>query len=265
MTSHPNTETSLMAAQPDVTIVTLTGFGLHFIREACALARLVAPALVVVEDVDLIAESRGIRPGLDNPLLFQLLNEMDGVAGDCDIAFVLTTNRADLIEPALAQRPGRVDLAVEVPLPDAVARRHLLALYGPRLVLAPDEVDAIVAETEGATASFFAELSRRAELLAATGVADSPAGLAVVRAVLAELRASRDALARATVAGSGPLAGPGSPSVPFPFPPGPASVAMVPAAGPPSAPGPGRPSPPASPLASQPAAGSTGDRDGPGE
>jgi ATP-dependent 26S proteasome regulatory subunit len=42
---------------------------------------------------------------------------------------VLTTNRPDVLEPALAARPGRVDLAVEIPLPDEVARRALLDLY----------------------------------------------------------------------------------------------------------------------------------------
>jgi cell division protease FtsH len=151
----------------------------------------------VVEDVDLIAEARAMHPGMNNPLLFQILNEMDGVAGDCDVAFVLTTNRPDLIEPALAQRPGRIDLAVEVPLPDARSRRGLLALYGPRLALDADDVEHIVAETDGMAASFFAELSRRAELLAATE-STAPAGITAVRNALAELRASREALARAT-------------------------------------------------------------------
>ena len=82
------------------------------------MARTLQPAMVVVEDVDLIAEERGKYPG-QHPLLFQLLNEMDGLAEDADVVFVLTTNRADLLEPALAARPGRVDQAVELGLPDA--------------------------------------------------------------------------------------------------------------------------------------------------
>jgi hypothetical protein len=48
-----------------------------------------------------------------------------GLAEDEDLLFVLTTNRPDLIEPALAARPGRVDLALEIPLPDADGRRRL--------------------------------------------------------------------------------------------------------------------------------------------
>ena len=73
-----------------------------------------------------------MHPG-QHPLLFQLLNEMDGLAEDADVVFVLTTNRADLLEPALAARPGRVDQAVELGLPDATARRALLELYRGRL------------------------------------------------------------------------------------------------------------------------------------
>ena len=98
------------------TIVRLTGDALGLIAEACSVARSLQPAMVVVEDVDLIAEDRGMHPG-QHPLLFPLLNEMDGLADDADVVFLLTTNRADLLEPALAARPGRVDQAVELALP----------------------------------------------------------------------------------------------------------------------------------------------------
>jgi ATP-dependent 26S proteasome regulatory subunit len=119
--------------------------------------------MVVIEDVDLIAEERGPLRG-QHPLLFQLLNEMDGLAEDADVVFVLTTNRADLLEPALAARPGRVDLALEIPLPAAAERRRLLELYGRGLDLDPALLDAAVSRTEGATASFFRELLRKAAL-----------------------------------------------------------------------------------------------------
>jgi len=85
------------------TVIQLTGNAMHLIAEACSVARALQPAMLVVEDVDLIAEDRGMHPG-QHPLLFQLLNEMDGLAEDADVVFVLTTNRADLLEPALAAR-----------------------------------------------------------------------------------------------------------------------------------------------------------------
>lgn len=186
-TGKTHTLRYLIGRLPQYTVVQLTGMGLQFIRAACALARMVQPAIVVLEDVDLIAESRATARGMDNPLLYQVLNEMDGLAGDADVAFLLTTNRADLLEPALAQRPGRVDLAVEVPLPDAAARRALCRLYGPDLRLTEAELDEVVAATEGRTASYFAELARRATLLAAVAGFPDEAGAAEVRAALAEL------------------------------------------------------------------------------
>ena len=191
-TGKTHTVRHLMGRLPGATVVVLTGLGLGAVREACALARQLTPALVVLEDVDLVAEER--RPGgHHNPLLFQILNEMDGVAGDADVAFLLTTNRIDLIEPALAQRPGRVDVAIEVPHPDEDGRRRLLDLYGRNLELTGEEADEIVAATAGATASLFSELARRAELLAA--VAGEPSATAVhARAALAELRTSQAAL-----------------------------------------------------------------------
>jgi ATPase family protein associated with various cellular activities (AAA) len=196
-TGKTHTVRHLMGDLPKATVILLTGLGLGMVREACALARAVEPALLVLEDVDLVAEERGHHPGGQaHPLLYQLLNEMDGIGGDADVAFLLTTNRVDLIEAALAQRPGRVDLAVEVPLPDDADRRRLLALYGHSLDLTDAESGEMVAATAGATASLFAELARRAELLAATEGA-ARAGASHARAALAELTASQAALASA--------------------------------------------------------------------
>src|SRR6185437_4755069 len=75
-------------------------------------------------------------------------------------------NRADLLERALADRPGRVDVAVEIGLPDAEARRRLFDLYARDvpLQLTEPEIDEVVERTAGVTASFLKELLRRAVL-----------------------------------------------------------------------------------------------------
>lgn len=86
---------------------------------------------------------------------------------DSDVVFVMTTNRADLIEPALAARPGRVDHAVEFPLPDAVSRERLLRLYCDGLQVEPSALPALVGQTEGASPAFLRELVRKASLQAA--------------------------------------------------------------------------------------------------
>ena len=56
-------------------------------------------------------------------MLNRLLNEMDGLKQDADIIFILTTNRPEQLESALAGRPGRIDQAIEVPVPDEVGRK----------------------------------------------------------------------------------------------------------------------------------------------
>ncbi|HEY6347485.1 MAG TPA: AAA family ATPase [Bryobacteraceae bacterium] len=62
-------------------------------------------------------------------LLNQLLNEMDGLREDAEVLFILTTNHPDQIVPALASRPGRIDQAIEFPLPDEEGRTKLTRLY----------------------------------------------------------------------------------------------------------------------------------------
>jgi cell division protease FtsH len=92
---------------------------------------------------------------------------MDGLGEDTYIVFVLTTNRPEAIESALASRPGRVDLAVAMPLPDADGRRRLLDLYGEGLQLDVRDLTRFVTATEGATPAFIREVLRRAALQAA--------------------------------------------------------------------------------------------------
>jgi hypothetical protein len=156
----------LLSRTENVTAVLLTGSSIRFITEAAELARAMQPAIVVLEDVDLVAHERGMHGG-PQPLLFAVLDALDGLDGDSDVAFILTTNRADLLEPALAARPGRVDLAVEIPLPDQDARRRMFALYAAGLGMTDAAVRDAADRAEGVTGSFAKELMRRTVLAAA--------------------------------------------------------------------------------------------------
>ncbi|AZP20516.1 26S protease regulatory subunit [Streptomyces aquilus] len=193
-TGKTHTLRYLLSHLPQFTVVILSGESINAIGPACALARMLQPALVVLEDCDLVAEARDYGGG-EQPLLFQVLNEMDGLGDDADVAFLLTTNRADLLEPALAQRPGRVDLAVEIPLPDAEGRARLLDLYAGGLGLGQDIADEVVARTEGTTASFTKELVRRSVLIAAERES-ARTEARDVREALDELLSDRDRLTR---------------------------------------------------------------------
>ncbi len=158
------------------TIILLTGRQLGLITPSCRLARARAPAVIVLEDVDLIAMDRSNQESV-GPVLFELLNEMDGLADDVDIIFILTSNRPDQLEPALVARPGRIDQAIEFPLPDDDGRRRLLALYGRGLNLRAEDLDDMVRRTAGASPAFIRELLRKAALQAAeeaVGSAEPP-------------------------------------------------------------------------------------------
>ncbi|HYN97731.1 MAG TPA: ATP-binding protein [Pilimelia sp.] len=205
-TGKTHTVRYLLGRLPEVTVVLLAGPSIQFISEAAQMARALQPALVVLEDCDLVAEDRDHYPGAQ-PLLFAVLEALDGLSDDADVAFLLTTNRADVLEPALAQRPGRVDLAVEVPLPDATARRRLLALYARHLRLSQPALDRAAARADGTTASFAKELVRRAVLIAA--VADRDATDADLDQALDEMLAESQALTRSLLGSAG--ADPGMP------------------------------------------------------
>ena len=131
------------------------------------MARLLQPATILLEDVDLIAEERTQQDAGCNVLLFELLNQMDGLADDADVLFLLTTNRPDILEPALAARPGRIDQAIEIPLPDHACRRRLFDLYGQGLTLRQERLSELIEQTEGVSAAFIRELMRKAALFAA--------------------------------------------------------------------------------------------------
>jgi hypothetical protein len=179
-TGKTHTMRYLVRQMGEYTRLLLSGRSLHVVGSIAEIARELEPAVIVLEDVDLVAEDRSFGPG-GNPILFDLLDAMDGAAADADLLFLLTTNRADLLEPALAARPGRVDVAVEIDLPEADARARLLDLYGrgASLQLSDAERAAVVERTDGVTASFLKELVRRSVLEAVTDDPELPAVTAV--------------------------------------------------------------------------------------
>jgi ATPase family associated with various cellular activities (AAA) len=152
----------LASQLPDHTTLLITSEQVAYLDHYFQLARFLQPAMVVIEDVDLIARKREDMNGpCEESLLNKLLNEMDGLREDAEILFVLTTNRPDQLESALASRPGRIDQAIEFPMPDEKARRQLVRLYARGLTTPHDIVELLVKRTENASAAFIKELMRR--------------------------------------------------------------------------------------------------------
>lgn len=202
----------LIGRMPGRTVLLTAGLDVRLLQPVMQLARALAPSMVVLEDVDLIAEERGRPFGHNGPLLFELLNELDGLQDDCDIIFALTTNRPDILEPALAARPGRIDLVVELPLPDEAGRIRLFDRYARGLALRDVDPADLVARTDGATPAYIKELLRKAALLAAVAGHGGVVTGDDFDAALAELEEG-GALARRLLGfrNSGDAAGPGGP------------------------------------------------------
>ena len=163
-TGKTHTTRYLLGQMTSYTRLVLTGRSLVAVGAVTELARALVPAVVVLEDVDLVAEERSLGPA-SSPVLFDLLDAMDGAAPDADLLFLLTTNRADLLEPA-------------------PARKRLLTLYGQNvpLALAEEDVNLAIERTDGTTASFLKELIRRSVL---ESLHDDPALTTVTGAHLA--------------------------------------------------------------------------------
>lgn len=201
-TGKTHTVRHLVGAASDTTVVLLSGAEMVHVGAAAQIARAHQPAIVVIEDCDLIAEDRDHHyGGGPSPLLFTLLDAMDGLDPDADVVFLLTTNRAEALEKALAQRPGRVDMAVEIPLPEEPARRALIELYSAQVDFTSGAVARAARESAGTTASYAKELVRRAVLLAALDGREP--GDDDLDAATAELQSDSSALTRALLGSSG--------------------------------------------------------------
>jgi ATP-dependent Clp protease adapter protein ClpS len=160
-TGKTHTIRYLASNLPGHTTLIITAGQIALLGAYMNLARLLQPTMVVIEDVDLIARNRETMGPCEETLLNRLLNEMDGLKEDADILFILTTNRPEQLEGALANRPGRIDQAIEIPLPDDVSRRKLIQLYGKGLALDEALVGEAARRTQGVSAAFIKELMRR--------------------------------------------------------------------------------------------------------
>ncbi|MGM0448443.1 MAG: AAA family ATPase, partial [Methanobacteriota archaeon] len=153
------------------------------VRDLFATARENAPAVVFFDEVDAISPKRsGDDTGAGERVVSQLLTELDGLEPLTDVAVIAATNRPESIDEALL-RPGRIEKAVETPLPDREARREIVAIHAREMPTAPDvDLDALADRTAGYSGGDIAALVREAGLLSIEDaiVDDGPPAEAVV-------------------------------------------------------------------------------------
>ena len=110
------------------------------IREVFRKARMAAPAVVFLDEIDSLTPRRGMGmsdSGVSERVISQLLTEMDGITSLQDIVVVAATNRPDMVDSAVL-RPGRFDRLIYVPEPDEKSRLQIFKLYTKGMPIAQD-------------------------------------------------------------------------------------------------------------------------------
>jgi len=147
------------------------GVGASRVRDLFAQARLNAPAIVFVDEIDAVGRHRGAGMGGGHDereqTLNQLLVEMDGFEANGSVILIAATNRPDILDPALL-RPGRFDRQIAVERPDLKGRNEILKIHTKNKPLA-DGVDllALARRTPGFTGADLANVVNEAALLTA--------------------------------------------------------------------------------------------------
>lgn len=114
------------------------GIGASRVRDMFKQAKMNAPCLIFIDEIDAVGRQRGTGLGGGHDereqTLNQLLTEMDGFGANEGIIIIAATNRPDVLDPALL-RPGRFDRQVTVALPDKNAREEILKVHAKNKVL----------------------------------------------------------------------------------------------------------------------------------
>ena len=114
------------------------GIGASRVRDMFREAKMNAPCLIFIDEIDAVGRQRGTGLGGGHDereqTLNQLLTEMDGFGANEGIIIIAATNRPDVLDPALL-RPGRFDRQVTVSLPDKKAREEILSVHAKNKVL----------------------------------------------------------------------------------------------------------------------------------
>lgn len=128
------------------------GDGAKLVRDAFALAKEKAPAIIFIDEIDAIGTKR-----FDSELsgdrevqrtMLELLNQLDGFSSDDRIKVIAATNRADILDPALL-RSGRIDRKIEFPHPNEEARARIIEIHARKMNVSPDvNYDELARSTE---------------------------------------------------------------------------------------------------------------------
>ncbi|HVO69069.1 MAG TPA: ATP-dependent zinc metalloprotease FtsH, partial [Aggregatilineaceae bacterium] len=150
------------------------GVGAARVRDLFEQARIAAPAIIFIDEIDAIGQSRGgeMRMGGNDEreqTLNQLLSEIDGFSTEKDkpVIIMAATNRPEILDPALL-RAGRFDRQITVSAPDLTGRLQILQIHSRNIQLAPEfDLERAARMTPGFSGADLANVMNEAALLAA--------------------------------------------------------------------------------------------------
>ncbi|MDR0734636.1 MAG: ATP-dependent zinc metalloprotease FtsH [Elusimicrobiota bacterium] len=147
------------------------GVGAARVRDLFNNAKKNAPAIIFVDELDAVGRRRfaGIGGGHDEreQTLNQLLIELDGFESKQGILLMASTNRPDVLDPALT-RPGRFDRHINIPAPDMKGRKEILEVHAKKVKMAQDvDLETIAKGTPGFVGADLANVINEAAILAA--------------------------------------------------------------------------------------------------
>ncbi len=145
------------------------GVGAARVRDLFDQAKLKAPCIIFVDELDALGKARGMGPMTHEEreqTLNQLLVEMDGFDPRIGVILMAATNRPEILDPALL-RAGRFDRHVVVDRPDKLGRLAILRVHARQVALAPDaDLETIAGMTPGFSGADLANIINEAALLA---------------------------------------------------------------------------------------------------
>lgn len=147
------------------------GVGAARVRDLFVQGKKNAPCIIFIDEIDAVGRHRGAGLGGGHDereqTLNQLLVEMDGFESNEGVILIASTNRPDVLDPALL-RPGRFDRQVVVPMPDIRGRKEIINVYIKKIPIGPDvEPDILAKGTPGFSGADIENMINEAALIAA--------------------------------------------------------------------------------------------------
>jgi transitional endoplasmic reticulum ATPase len=181
LTGEPGTGKTMMAKaiakEAEVNFIAVSGPELlskyigeseRGVREVFKKARQAAPCILFFDEIESLVPRRGQMMGdqVTERIVTQFLTAMDGIEELKGVLVLGSTNRPDLIDPAIL-RPGRFDFVIEIPKPDAQTREEIFKVHTQNKPLARNvRLASLAAETEGLVGADIASICQKASLLA---------------------------------------------------------------------------------------------------